>query len=124
MMRQLLPKKYHDDKYTAYAGLTNKTIMTNPTLKTIDKALSNPKSLNDNKAIADACGSGYIVAKWDDTECGKLSCYYKKPIYCPTASTPKNCNWRSDNIDNTSVSSDYNAQCKSREINIVGIKSL
>lgn len=70
--------------------------MTNPTLKTIDKALSDPKSviqdlasfngqncfkyegkcvnLNDNNAMADACGSGYTVVGWDDAGCGKSNC--------------------------------------------------
>ncbi|KAF9249765.1 CAZyme family GH18 [Penicillium roqueforti] len=134
-----------DDKYTAHAGLTNKPIMTNPTLKTIDKALSDPKSviqdlasfngqncfkyegkcvnLNDNNAMADACGSGYTVVGWDDAGCGKSNCHCGKPICCPTGSAPKNCNWRGDNTGDAGVSSDCNAQCKSGEINIAGIRS-
>lgn len=85
-----------DDKYSAHSGLINKTILTNPTLQTIDKALSNPKSviddlasfngqncfkyegscvnLNDNSAMANACGSGYTVVGWDDAGCGKKNC--------------------------------------------------
>jgi chitinase len=70
--------------------------MTNPTLKAVDKALSDPKSviqdlasfngqkcfkyqgdcvnLNDNNAMAKACTSGYTVVGWDDAGCGKSSC--------------------------------------------------
>ncbi|KAJ5958936.1 CAZyme family GH18, partial [Penicillium vulpinum] len=81
-----------DDKYSAHAALTGKTIQTNPTLKAINKALSNPKSvvedlsswngqkcfkydgkcvnLNDNSAMAKACGSGFTMVGWDDAGCG------------------------------------------------------
>ncbi|PYI36129.1 hypothetical protein BP00DRAFT_432538 [Aspergillus indologenus CBS 114.80] len=134
-----------DDKYTAHAGLTNKTIMSNPTLQSVDKALSNPQSviqslasfngqncfkydgkcvnLNDNDAMADACGSGYTVVGWDDAGCGKKSCHCGKPVCCPTSSAPKNCMWRGDNTGDAGVSSDCNAQCQAGEINIAGIRS-
>ncbi|KAL3262031.1 hypothetical protein ABHI18_003215 [Aspergillus niger] len=134
-----------DDKYSAHAGLTNKTIMSNPTLQGIDKALSNPMSviqdlasfngqncfkyegkcvkLNDNDAMANACGSGYTVVGWDDAGCGKKNCHCGKPVCCPTSSAPKDCIWRGDNTGDAGVSSDCNAQCQAGEINIAGIRS-
>ncbi|RAH68797.1 glycoside hydrolase family 18 protein [Aspergillus aculeatinus CBS 121060] len=134
-----------DDKYTAHAGLTNKIIMTNPTLQSVDKALSKPQSviqdlasfngqncfkyegkcvnLNDNDAMTDACGSGYTVGGWDDAGCGKKSCHCGKPICCPASSAPKSCMWRGDNTGDAGVSSDCNAQCQAGEINIAGIRS-
>ncbi|KAL6229061.1 hypothetical protein BDW75DRAFT_246074 [Aspergillus navahoensis] len=135
----------NDDQYSAHSGLTGKTITSNPTLKAIDKALSNPKSvvedlssfngqkcfkyeghcvkLDDNDAMADACGSGYTVVGWDDAGCGKKSCHCGKPICCPTNSAPKNCNWRGDHTGDSGVGSDCSAQCAAGEINIAGITS-
>ncbi|KAL6230148.1 glycoside hydrolase superfamily [Aspergillus navahoensis] len=97
----------------------------------IDKALSNQKSvveglssfngqkyfkyeghcvkLDDNDAMADACGSGYTVIGWDDAGCGKKSCHCRKPICCPTNSAPKNCNWRGDNTGDSGMGSDCSA---------------
>jgi chitinase len=85
-----------NDKYSAHTALTGKSIVSNPSLKIEDKALSNPKSvvedlsswngqkcfkydgdcvnLNDNSAMSDACGSGYTVVGWDDAGCGTSSC--------------------------------------------------
>lgn len=70
--------------------------MSNPTLQAVDKAISNPNSviddlasfngqkcfkylgecvnLNDNNAMAKACGSGHTVVGWDDGGCGKSNC--------------------------------------------------
>lgn len=65
-------------------------------LNDVSKALANPKALiqdlsgtngqdcfiytgkcvdlNDNKAMSDACGSGFSVVGWDDAGCGKKKC--------------------------------------------------
>ncbi|KUL82513.1 hypothetical protein ZTR_10626 [Talaromyces verruculosus] len=134
-----------DDKYSAHAGLTNKTIMSTPTLQSVDLALSNPQSviqnlasfngqncftylghcvnLNDNDAMAQACGSGYTVVGWDDAGCGTHKCHCGKPVCCPTSSAPKNCMWRGDSTVKSGTSSDCSAQCNQGEINIAGIKS-
>lgn len=88
------------DKYDAHAALIQRDVVTNPTLQRMDKALSNPKAviddiasfngqkcfkydgdcvdLNDNSAMADACGSGFTVVGWDDAGCGTSSC-----VRCP-----------------------------------------
>jgi hypothetical protein len=82
-----------DDKYTAHAGLLGRSIQSTPLLQSIDKALSNPQAviqdlagsngqncvvykgscvnLNDNNAIAKACGAGNTPIGWDDAGCGK-----------------------------------------------------
>lgn len=85
-----------DDKYSAHAGLLGRNIQSTQTLQKIDKALSNPQSviqdlagsngqncfayqgkcvdLNDNKAMAEACGSGNTPVGFDDAGCGKKKC--------------------------------------------------
>jgi len=85
-----------DDKYSAHAGLLGRSIQSTQTLQNVDKALSNPQSviqdlagsngqncfayqgkcvnLNDNKAMAKACGSGNTPIGFDDAGCGKKSC--------------------------------------------------
>ncbi|PYH52732.1 glycoside hydrolase family 18 protein [Aspergillus niger CBS 101883] len=122
----------YDDKYSTHAGLTNKTIMSNPTLQGIDKSLPNPKSviqfdgqncLNDKDAMANAGRSGYTVVGWDDAGYGKKNCHCGKPVCCPTSSAAKDCIWRGDNTGDAGVSSNWNAQCQDGEINIAGIRS-
>ncbi|KAF4160011.1 hypothetical protein CNMCM6936_004140 [Aspergillus lentulus] len=93
-----------DDKYSAHSGLLGRSIVSTPTLQAINKALSNPKAvvedlsaftgqqcfaykghcvnLNDNQAMADACGTGYTVVGWDDAGCGKKSCRTKELGQC------------------------------------------
>lgn len=85
-----------DDKYSAHAGLLGRSIQSTQTLQKIDKALSNPQSviqelagsngqncfayqgkcvnLNDNQAMAQACGSGNTPIGFDDAGCGKKKC--------------------------------------------------
>lgn len=85
-----------DDKYTAHAGLLGRSIQSTPSLQNIDKALSNPQAviqdlagsngqdcftykgdcvnLNDNNAMAKACGAGNTPVGWDDAGCGKKKC--------------------------------------------------
>ena len=90
----VLGSNIYDDKYSTHAGLTNKPIMSNPTLQGIDKSLPNPKSviqfngqncvkyegncvkLNDKDAMANAGGSEYTVVGWDDAGCGKKNCVW------------------------------------------------
>ncbi|KAL4958978.1 uncharacterized protein BDV14DRAFT_194146 [Aspergillus stella-maris] len=132
------------DKYDAHTALVQRDITTNPTLQSMDKALSNPKAviediaafngqkcfkydgdcvdLDDNSAMADACGSGFTVVGWDDAGCGKSSCHCGKPVCCPTKSPPKNCIWRG-NDNGGGAGSDCSAQCRPGEINIKGIGS-
>ncbi|KAE8353840.1 hypothetical protein BDV28DRAFT_132353 [Aspergillus coremiiformis] len=134
-----------DDKYSAHAGLLGRNIMSTPLLQDIDKALSNPKSiiqdlttfngqkcfkysgkcvnLNDEQAMAKACGSGNTVVGWDDDGCGTKSCHCGKPICCPSHSAPQNCVWRGDNTGTPGVNSDCSAQCLPGEMNINGIVS-
>ncbi|KAI5861929.1 hypothetical protein GGS23DRAFT_605878 [Durotheca rogersii] len=133
-----------DDKYTAHAELLNREVRSTALLRDIDNALSNPQALvrdlagtngqdcfrhdgkcvnlNDNDAMADACGSGYTPVGWDDAGCGKKSCHCGKPICCPTSSAPKNCIWRGDDTGG-GLGSDCNAQCGPGEVNIKGIQS-
>ncbi|KAJ0424780.1 hypothetical protein BJY00DRAFT_326015 [Aspergillus carlsbadensis] len=132
------------DKYDAHAALIQRNVITNPTLKDIDKALSNPRAviedlaafngqncfkydgdcveLDDNAAMSEACGSGYTVVGWDDAGCGKSSCHCGKPVCCPTKSAPKGCIWRG-NDNGGGAGSDCSAQCRAGEINIKGIGS-
>ncbi|KAL4900084.1 hypothetical protein BDW74DRAFT_171029 [Aspergillus multicolor] len=132
------------DKYDAHAALIQRDVTTNPTLQSMNKALSNPKAvvddiaafngqkcfkydgdcvdLDDNSAMADACGSGFTVVGWDDAGCGKSSCHCGKPVCCPTKSAPKNCIWRGDD-NGGGIGSDCSAQCRAGEINIKGISS-
>ncbi|KAL4739524.1 glycoside hydrolase superfamily [Aspergillus similis] len=132
------------DKYDAHAALIQRDITTNPTLQNIEKALSNPSAvidniaafngqkcfqydgdcidLDDNSAMADACGAGFTVVGWDDAGCGKSSCHCGKPVCCPTSSAPKNCIWRGDD-NGGGAGTDCSAQCRAGEINIKGIRS-
>ncbi|THX54883.1 glycoside hydrolase [Aureobasidium pullulans] len=118
-----------DDKYSAHAGLLGREVQSTAQLQLVDKALSSPQSviqnlagsngqqcfkhsgkcvnLNDNNAMAAACGSGYTVVGWDDAGCGTKKC---------------NCQWRGDNNGQGS-SSDCSAQCLPGETNVAGIKS-
>ncbi|KAI9823661.1 MAG: hypothetical protein M1826_007679 [Phylliscum demangeonii] len=120
-----------DDQYSAHAGLLARSIQSTPSLQNVDKALSNPQAviqdiagsngqdcfayqgdcvnLNDNNAMAAACGAG------NTPHCGK-------PICCPTKTAPKNCIWRGDNNGN-GVGSDCSAQCLPGESNIQSIGS-
>lgn len=85
-----------DDKYSAHGGLLGRNIQSTALLQDINKALSNPQvviedlagsngqncfaydgrcvDLNDNNAMAKACGAGYTPVGWDDAGCGKKSC--------------------------------------------------
>jgi chitinase len=85
-----------NDQYNAHAGLLNRSLMSTQQLQQVDKALSNPQAvvqdiagsngqncfvytgscvnLNDNNAIAQACGSGFTAVGWDDDGCGKKNC--------------------------------------------------
>ncbi|GIJ91962.1 hypothetical protein Asppvi_010937 [Aspergillus pseudoviridinutans] len=132
------------DKYTAHGALLDKTIQSNPSLQAVNKALSNPVAvvedlagsngqkcfvysgkcvnLNDNKAMSNACGSGYTVVGWDDAGCGKRNCHCGKPVCCPTNSAPKSCIWRGDD-NGGGAGADCSAQCRPGEINIKGIRS-
>ncbi|KAF2719530.1 glycoside hydrolase family 18 protein [Polychaeton citri CBS 116435] len=133
-----------DDKYSAHAALLGRTVQSTSSLQAIDKALSNPQAviqdlaggngqdcfaykgkcvnLNDNNAMAAACGSGNTVVGWDDAGCGKKSCHCGKPICCPSNSAPKNCMWRG-NDNGGGVGSDCSGQCAAGEVNIKGIRS-
>ncbi|KAL4943096.1 hypothetical protein BDV06DRAFT_211304 [Aspergillus oleicola] len=118
------------DKYDAHAALVQREITTNPTLQSMDKALSNPKAviddiaafdgqkcfkydgdcvdLDDNSALADVCGSGFTVVGWDDAGCGTSSCHCGKPR---------------GNGNGGGAGTDCSAQCRPGEINIKGIGS-
>lgn len=85
-----------DDKYSAHAGLLGRSIQSTASLQAVDKALSNPQAviqdlagsngqncfaykgncvnLNDNNAMAKACGAGNTPVGWDDAGCGKSNC--------------------------------------------------
>lgn len=79
------------------------------------------KDLNNNKALADACGAGYTVVGWDDAGCGKKNHHYGKPICCPTLGAPTSCKWRGDNTGG--VGGDCSGECYEGEINVGGIAS-
>jgi chitinase len=71
-------------------------VVSTATLQLVDKALSNPVAvvqdlagsngqncfkytgscvnLNDNNAMAKACGTGFTVVGWDDNGCGNKKC--------------------------------------------------
>ncbi|KAB8227369.1 uncharacterized protein BDW43DRAFT_323913 [Aspergillus alliaceus] len=134
-----------DDKYSAHSGLLSKEVISTSTLQSISKAVSNPKSviedlaafngqkcfrysgkcvnLNDDQAMAKACGSGYTVVGWDDAGCGKKSCHCGKPVCCPSNAAPKGCSWRGDNTGQLGSRSDCSGQCEAGEMNINGIRS-
>ncbi|KAF7171146.1 hypothetical protein CNMCM5623_003575 [Aspergillus felis] len=134
-----------DEKYSAHTGLLARSIISTPTLQSMDKALSNPQAviddlstftgqkcfvydgscvnLNDNTAMANACGSDFTVVGWDDAGCGKKNCHCGKPVCCPRASAPKNCQWRGQNTGNPGASSDCSGQCLPGEINVNSIHS-
>ncbi|KAE8150566.1 hypothetical protein BDV25DRAFT_172049 [Aspergillus avenaceus] len=134
-----------DDKYSAHTGLVGRNVISTSTLKDINKAVSNPKTvvedlsafngqkcfkysgkcvdLNDNQAMSKACGSGYTVVGWDDAGCGKKSCHCGKPICCPSNAAPKGCNWRGDNTGQLGSHTDCSGQCEAGEMNINGIRS-
>jgi chitinase len=85
-----------DDHYSAHAALIGRDVKSSAQLQLVNKALSAPQSviqnlagsngqncfkytgkcvdLNDNDAMAAACGSGYTVIGWDDAGCGKKKC--------------------------------------------------
>lgn len=79
------------------------------------------KDLNNNKALADACGAGYTVVGWDDAGCGKKNHHYGKPICCPTLGAPTSCKWRGDNTGG--IGGDCSSECYEGEINVAGIES-
>ncbi|KAI1114378.1 hypothetical protein F5Y14DRAFT_441271 [Nemania sp. NC0429] len=79
------------------------------------------KDLNDNKALADACGSGFTVVGWDDAGCGKKNHHYGKPVCCPTLGAPTSCKWRGD--DTGGIGGDCSAACHEGEVNVGGITS-
>lgn len=85
-----------DGKYSAHTGLLGRSIRSTPSLQDVDKALSNPQAviqdlagsngqncfaykgdcvnINDNNAMAQACGAGNTPIGWDDAGCGKKNC--------------------------------------------------
>jgi hypothetical protein len=85
-----------NDKYSAHTGLLGRSIRSTPSLQDVDKALSNPQAviqdlagsngqncfaykgdcvnINDNNAMAQACGAGNTPIGWDDAGCGKKNC--------------------------------------------------
>ncbi|RMY35478.1 hypothetical protein D0865_13898 [Hortaea werneckii] len=79
------------------------------------------KNLNDNEALADACGSGNTVVGWDDAGCGRKNHHYGKQICCPTDGAPTSCRWRGDHTDG--LGGDCSGQCHEGEINVAGIRS-
>ncbi|KAI1774392.1 hypothetical protein F4818DRAFT_442540 [Hypoxylon cercidicola] len=133
-----------DNTYSAHTALLNRQVQSTAALQGVSKALANPKALvrdlagtngqdcfaykgkcvhlDDNKAMSDACGSGFTPVGWDDAGCGKKSCHCGKPICCPAASAPKGCQWRGDD-NGGGAGSDCDAQCGPGEINIKGIQS-
>ncbi|RAH72534.1 glycoside hydrolase family 18 protein [Aspergillus aculeatinus CBS 121060] len=134
-----------DDRYSAHSGLLGRSIISTATLQEINKAESNPKSvitdlagfngqkcfrhsgkcvnLNDDAAMANACGSGNTVVGWDDAGCGRKSCHCGKPICCPSNAAPKNCKWRGQKTGQGGARSDCSGQCEAGEMNINGIRS-
>ena len=76
--------------------MLGRTVSSNTNLQTVDKALSDPQAviqnlagdtgqncfaykgdcinLNDNNAIAAACGAHFTAVGWDDAGCGKKNC--------------------------------------------------
>ncbi|RMY88306.1 hypothetical protein D0864_06671, partial [Hortaea werneckii] len=133
-----------DDQYSAHAALIGREVRSSAQLQLVDKALSAPQSviqnlagsngqdcfkhtgkcvdLDDDDAMAAACGSGYTVVGWDDAGCGTKKCHCGKPICCPVDRAPKDCRWRGDN-NGKGASSDCSAQCFPGEVNVAGIMS-
>lgn len=92
------------DKYSAHSGLVQRSVISNPEVQDINKALTNPEpvvanvasfngqkcfaykgkcvNLNDNNAMSQACGSGFTVVGWDDAGCGKKSCVSISMFLC------------------------------------------
>ncbi|KAL9616247.1 MAG: hypothetical protein Q9160_008873 [Pyrenula sp. 1 TL-2023] len=79
------------------------------------------KNLDDNKALASACGAGYTVVGWDDAGCGKKNHHYGRPICCPILEAPTSCKWRGNNTGG--FSGDCSGECYEGEINVGGIVS-
>lgn len=79
------------------------------------------KDLNDNEALAEACGPGNNVVGWDDAGCGKKNHHYGKPICCPVDGAPTSCQWRGNSIGG--VGGDCSGACYEGEINVAGISS-
>lgn len=93
---RLTDQKSDDDKYSAHTGLLGRDIVTTSSLQLLDRALSSPQSvmqdisgsngqgcfvytgkcihLDNNDAMAQACGPGNTVVGWDDAGCGKKKC--------------------------------------------------
>ncbi|KAK7962859.1 bacteriodes thetaiotaomicron symbiotic chitinase [Apiospora aurea] len=134
-----------DDKYSAHSALLGRKINPTSSLQNIKDLLQKSQrlaltasikaqtgegcktydgdcqDLNDNKALADACGSGFTVVGWGDAGCGKKNHHYGKPICCPTLGAPTSCTWRGDNTGG--VSGDCSSECYEGEINVGGIYS-
>ncbi|KAI7026582.1 glycoside hydrolase family 18 protein, partial [Hortaea werneckii] len=134
-----------DDKYSAHSALLGKKVESTSSLQSVpdlvrrSQALSltesvkgrtgeqcfkykgKCKNLNDNEALADACGPGNTVVGWDDAGCGKKNHHYGKPICCPTDGAPTSCRWRGDHTGG--LGGDCSGQCHEGEINVAGIRS-
>ncbi|KAI7261488.1 glycoside hydrolase family 18 protein, partial [Hortaea werneckii] len=94
-----------DDQYSAHAALIGREVRSSAQLQLVDKALSAPQSviqnlagsngqdcfkhtgkcvdLDDDDAMAAACGSGYTVVGWDDAGCGTKKCVTSACSYAP-----------------------------------------
>lgn len=134
-----------DDKYSAHSALLGRTISSTSSLQDTTDLLHKAeqlsltesikgqtgegcktyngdcKDLNNNKALADACGAGNTVVGWDDAGCGKKNHHYGKPICCPTLGAPTSCKWRGDNTGG--IGGDCSSECYEGEINVAGIES-
>jgi chitinase len=134
-----------DDKYSAHSALLGRTISSTSSLQDTTDLLRKTdqlsltasvkgqtgegckkydgdcKDLDNNKALADACGAGFTVVGWDDAGCGKKNHHYGKPICCPTLGAPTSCKWRGDNTGG--IGGDCSSACYEGEINVAGIES-
>ena len=120
--RGLLTVELDDDKYSAHAGLLGRSIQSTASLQNVDKALSNPQAviqdiagsngqncfayqgdcvnLNDNNAMAKACGSGNTPVGWDDAGCGNGNCVsVHNCLLLMYIRTARDSNYWSDNDD-------------------------
>lgn len=134
-----------DDKYSAHSAMLGRKVKSTSSLQDTTDLLKQAQQLsltssikaqtgencikydgdcvdlNDNKAMAKACGDGFTVVGWDDAGCGKTDCHCGKPICCPTLGAPTSCKWRGD--DTGGIGGDCSSQCNKGEINVANIQS-
>ncbi|KAI7201665.1 glycoside hydrolase family 18 protein [Hortaea werneckii] len=134
-----------DDRYSAHSALLGEEVESTSSLQSVPELVRRSqvlsltesvkgqtgeqcfkykgkcKNLDDNEALADACGSGNTVVGWDDAGCGKKNHHYGKPICCPTDGAPTSCRWRGDHTGG--LGGDCSGRCHEGEINVAGISS-